>query len=119
MARGLKFKEWFRCREDYDRVRQLVPNAEALPLTFDDWQKGALETISKMEKADFVVRQIVVDPMKFAAWPAIKPLPLGSAKRAATSANSRTSRSFKVARWPSDGAECSVMEGVRSGAGTD
>jgi hypothetical protein len=51
MASGMKFVPWFTGREDYDRVRQLVPNVEALPASFDDWEKGALKAIDKMKKA--------------------------------------------------------------------
>ncbi len=68
MASGLRVVPWFNTAEDYDAVRRVMPNLETLSSSFDEWQKGALELIEKMEKADIVVRQVVIDPVKLASW---------------------------------------------------
>jgi hypothetical protein len=53
---------------DYAAFAQLIPNDPDFPDAFDVWYQQTTEQIAKLEARGVIVKKVVVDPQKFAAY---------------------------------------------------
>ena len=58
---------WFQ-RDDYERVRRLIPNDRHIPDTFDDWEQSAIKQIAQLEARGISIRKIMVDPQEYSVF---------------------------------------------------
>ena len=58
---------WFE-RDDYERVRRLIPNDRHIPDSFDEWEQSAIKQIAQLEARGISIRKIMVDPQEYNAY---------------------------------------------------
>lgn len=75
------FAHWY-CREDYERIRQIMNDGGELPKTFDAWERGAKRSLSHAKENGFIFQQIRLDPNEFVAFCEEKKIPHDSRARA-------------------------------------
>ncbi len=68
MAKMLIPQPWFRSREHYEAVRDLVTDEPLLLDTFDQWLEAANQRVEKIIASGRDVKKVFIDPKEFAAW---------------------------------------------------
>ncbi|HEV3202619.1 MAG TPA: hypothetical protein VGZ73_32220 [Bryobacteraceae bacterium] len=58
---------WYR-REDYARLKQMFPDGDSLPDTFEDWCEKSREVCGVLRSEGIVLRKVYLDPETFPAW---------------------------------------------------
>jgi hypothetical protein len=58
------FAPWYR-REDYALVREIMDDGDALPLTFDEWEKNAESERGAAKREGVSIIPVFVDPDEF------------------------------------------------------
>jgi hypothetical protein len=66
MLRSIPFY-WFE-RDDYERVRRLIPNDKQIPGSFEDWEQVATKQIAELEARGIEIRKVVVDPTEYSLF---------------------------------------------------
>jgi hypothetical protein len=66
MLRSIPFY-WFE-REDYERVRCLIPNDKQIPGSFDEWEEAATKQIAELEARGIDIRKVIVDPTEYSVF---------------------------------------------------
>ena len=58
---------WYR-REGYDRILEIMDDAEEFPSSFEEWEEAARRQIVGMRSRGAVIQQIFLDPDQFVAF---------------------------------------------------
>jgi hypothetical protein len=64
---------WFN-RDDYERVRRLIPNDKQIPDSFDEWEQAATKQIAELELRGVPIRKVMVDPTEYSVFCEVKGL---------------------------------------------
>jgi len=73
---------WYR-EEDWDRILEIMTDAEKLPPTFEDWQQKAEEEVRQLESQGMTVLKAYIDPEEFIGWCAIRGMDIDAEARMA------------------------------------
>jgi hypothetical protein len=66
MRRSIPFY-WFE-RDDYERVRRLIPNDKQIPGSFEEWEQAATKQIAELEARGIDIRKVIVDPTEYSVF---------------------------------------------------
>jgi hypothetical protein len=58
---------WYR-REDYERIRRMMNDANNFPETFDEWLYLAEKQFAQAVARGFVLEKVIIDPDRFDAF---------------------------------------------------
>jgi len=74
------FAAWFR-REDYQRIRQIMDDADKFPTDFDAWEERAKGQVEEATRQGLTITPVILDPDEFLAYCEEKKIPPGSMAR--------------------------------------
>jgi hypothetical protein len=58
---------WF-TRDSYERVLNVMDDADMLPSTFDEWLICAKRVVERLEEAGHTALRIIIEPRSFEQW---------------------------------------------------
>ena len=76
---------WFR-PQDWNRLREIAADRDALEESHQEWVEGATRTIRKLERQGVRPRRVIIDLDDYLAWCAARKLPLDGSSRASFAA---------------------------------
>jgi hypothetical protein len=59
-----RFAPWYR-REEYALIREIMDDGDALPLTFDEWEKNAESDRAAARREGVSIIPVLIDPHEF------------------------------------------------------
>ena len=71
---------WYK-REDYDALKRLYKDGDAISDTFDEWQREADRVMEELKGKGLVFEKVYLDPDTFPAWCADKGLEMDATAR--------------------------------------
>ena len=90
------FAPWYR-REDYALVREIMDDGDALPLTFDEWEKNAESEGTATKRDGVKIIPVFIKPDEFFSFCQEKKIAPNRATAAAF-ASSRGAASYSMGR---------------------
>lgn len=72
---------WYRDAEQYAQFLEIVEDVDALPKTFDQWQKKALKLLEDVTRQGHSTKKIYSTPQEFKAWCMTNDAPLNGLSR--------------------------------------
>lgn len=71
---------WYKA-ENYARLRSMFTDGDKLPLTFEEWAKGAENGVNDLRGKGYTVVKVNIDPDSFPAWCASRGMEINSRAR--------------------------------------
>ena len=90
----MHFAPWYR-REDYALIREIMDDGEALPPTFDEWERNAECERAADKREGTITIPVFIDPDEFFSFCMRRKIPLNKTTRAEF-ANSRGAASYSM-----------------------
>lgn len=74
------FAAWY-LRDDYENIRKIMDDGDQFPSTFDAWEIRAKGTVASAAGAGIVLKPVILNSEKFAAYCRDKNIPCDSKAR--------------------------------------